>query len=45
MMQSQNKKSFYIYDLENIGATRIESKKKSTRYRYNINKMIKELHL
>ena len=45
MMESINKKSFNIHDLENIGATRIESEKKCTRYRYNINKMIKELHL
>lgn len=45
MMKSLNKKSFNIHDLENIGATRIESDKKRTRYRYNISKMIKELHI
>lgn len=45
MMDSLNKKSFNIKDLENIGATRIESEKKRTRYRYNVEKMIKELHL
>lgn len=45
MMELLNKKSFNIHDLEEIGATRIESEKKRTRYRYNINKMIKELHL
>ena len=45
MIESLNKKSFNIHDLEEIGATRIESEKKRTRYRYNINKMIKELHL
>ena len=45
MMEYLNKKSFNIHDLENIGATRIESEKKRTRYRYNINKMIKELHI
>lgn len=45
MMESSNKKSFNIQDLENIDATQIESEKKRTRYRYNINKMIKELHL
>lgn len=45
MMETLNKKSFNIHDLENISAARIESEKKRTRYRYNINKMIKELHL
>ena len=45
MMKSLNKKSFNIHDLENIGATRIESEKKRTRYRYNINKMMEDLHL
>lgn len=45
MMESLHKKSFNIHDLENINATRIESEKKRTRYRYNITKMIKELHL
>jgi recombination protein U len=45
MMKLLNKKSFNIYDLEKINATRIESEKKRTRYRYNINKMINELHL
>ncbi len=45
MIESVNKKSFNIYDLENSGATRIESTRKRTRYTYNLNKMIKELHL
>ena len=45
MMQSINKKSFNIKDLESIGATRIESTKKRTRYTYNLQKMIEELHL
>lgn len=45
MMQSINKKSFNIKDLESIGATRVESTKKRTRYTYNLQKMIKELHL
>ena len=44
MMDSLNKKSFNIKDLDEIGATRIECEKKRTRYRYNINKMVKELH-
>ena len=43
MMESINKKSFNIKDLENIGAIRVESTKKRTRYRYNIKKMIGEL--
>ena len=45
MMVSLNKKSFNIHDLELIGATRIESEKKRTRFRYNINKMMEDLHL
>ena len=45
MMKSLNKKSFNIHDIEEINAIRIESEKKRTRYRYNIKKMIKELHL
>ena len=45
MMESLNKKSFNIKDLESIGATRVECEKKRTRYKYNIAKMISELHL
>ena len=45
MMNSINKKSFNIKDLESIGATRIESEKKRTRYRYDIGKMVKEFHM
>lgn len=45
MIDSLNKKSFSIKDLENIGALKIESNKKRTRYTYNIKKMINELHL
>ena len=45
MMQSINKKSFNIKDLESIGATRVESTKKRTRYTYNLQKMIEELRL
>lgn len=45
MINSLNKKSFNIHDLEKVGATRLESEKRRTRYRYNINKMIQELHL
>ena len=45
MMNSINKKSFNINDLESIGATRVESTKKRTRYTYNIEKLVGELHL
>lgn len=45
MIKSINKKSFNIHDLENFGATRIANTKKRTRYKYDINKMIMELHL
>lgn len=45
MMNTLNKKSFNIKDLEKIGVTRIECEKKRTRYRYDIEKMIRKLHL
>ena len=45
MMNSINKKSFNIKDLESIGATRVEITKKRTRYTYNIEKLVGELHL
>ena len=45
MMNSINKKSFNIKGLESIGATRVESTKKRTRYTYNIEKLVGELHL
>ena len=45
MVNSLNKKSFNVKDLINIGATRVESEKKRTRYKYNIEKMIRELYL
>ena len=45
MMNSINKKSFNIKDLESIGATRVESTKKRIRYTYNIEKLVGELHL
>lgn len=45
MMDTLSKKSFNVKDLDEIGATRIECEKKRTRYKYNINKMIKELHI
>ena len=45
MTSSLNKKSFNVKDLESIGAIRIESTKKRTRYTYNISDLIKEIHL
>ena len=45
MMDFLNKKSFNIKDLESIGATRIKSEKKRTRYKYDVQSMINELHL
>ena len=45
MTSSLNKKSFNIKDLESIGAIRIESTKKRTRYTYNIENLVKETHL
>ena len=45
LIESLGKKSFNVKDLIDIGATRIESEKKRTRYKYNIEKMIRELHL
>lgn len=45
MMESINKKSFNIKDLENIGAIRVENTKKRTRYSYNIQKLLEEIHL
>ena len=40
MINSINKKSFNIKDLESIGATRVESTKKRTRHTYNISDLI-----
>lgn len=45
MINSINKKSFNIKDLESIGATRVESTKKRTRHTYNIENLVKETHL
>ena len=45
MMESLNKKSFNIKDLESIGATRVKSEKKRTRYKYDVQGMINDLHL
>ena len=45
MTSSLNKKSFNIKDLESIGAIRIENTKKRTRYTYDIENLVKEIHL
>lgn len=45
MIDKLKKKSFNIKDLESFGAIKIESSKKRTRYTYNIQKMINDLHL
>lgn len=45
MMNSTSKKSFNIIDLEKNNAIRIYNSKKRTRYRYDIKKFIKEIHL
>ena len=42
MINSLNKKSFNVKDLETIGAIRVESTKKRTRHTYNIEKLVKE---
>lgn len=45
MINDIKKKSFNIKDLETFGAIKIESTKKRTRYTYNIQKMVNELHI
>lgn len=45
MINSINKKSFNVKDLEKYGAIRIESTKKRTRYKYDIESLIKSTHL
>ena len=45
MMENINKKSFNINDLKNNNAIYIDSKKKRTRYTYDIQKFINESHL
>lgn len=45
MLESLDKKSFNVKDLKEIGAIHVESEKKRTRYKYNINKMMEDLHL
>ncbi len=45
MKTSLKKKSFNPTDLEKYGALKIYSEKKQTRYRYDIERLIKETHL
>lgn len=45
MMNEINKKSFNVKDLENYNAVRVECTKKRTRYTYNIQRLIGEIHL
>ena len=45
MTESIGKKSFNIKDLMENGAVRVDCDKKRSRWRYNIEKFIKEMHL
>lgn len=45
MINSINKKSFNVKDIEKYGGIRIESTKKRTRFSYNMDKLIKETRL
>lgn len=45
MTNGLNKKSFNIYDLKSHNAILVDSSKVRTRYTYNIDKLIKEIHL
>lgn len=45
MMENINKKSFNINDLKNNNAVQINSRKKRTRYTYDIQKFVNESHL
>ena len=45
MMNSINKKTKKRKDLKSIDTTSVERKKKRTRYTYNIEKLVGELHL
>ena len=45
MMENINKKSFNISDLKNNNAIQIDSKKKRTRYTYDIQNFVNESHL
>ena len=45
MMNSIQKKSFNVQDLQKYGITKVNSTKKRTRYIYDISQMINKLHL
>ena len=45
MINNIYKKSFNVKDLENNNAIRIYSNKKRTRYKYDISRFVKEIHL
>lgn len=45
MIEKIGKKSFNVKDLMSIDATRVECQKKRTRYKYDIKKMINDLHI
>lgn len=45
MVKSINKKSFNIKDLTESGAIRVDCEKKRSRWKYNIEKFVKEMHL
>lgn len=45
MKNELNKQSFNPNDLKRYGALRIDSIKKRTRYRYDVEKMVRETHL
>ena len=45
MTDEINKKSFNIFDIEKYGAFKINSEKKRTRYKYDIDSFVNKLHL
>lgn len=45
MVENIGKKSFNIKDLMENGAVRVECEKKRSRWKYNIEKFVKEMHL
>ena len=45
MVDNLDKKSFNIKDLMENGAVRVECDKKRSRWKYNIEKLINEMHL
>jgi hypothetical protein len=45
MIKNIDKKSFNVKDLTESGAVRIDCEKKRSRWKYNIEKFVKEMHL